>query len=87
MNPGEQTPADAGASVDQPGNTTGRDGFYSVLVRMPGAATALRLRPDGGLTRRRVHAVMLSRARAEQIAAQITADTAHPGVTARAVRL
>lgn len=45
---------------------------YTVIVREKGRLLG-RLCPDGTATRRKIHAVLLSKARAERIAAEINA--------------
>jgi hypothetical protein len=58
---------------------------FTVFVRFAGEKTARRLTPDGGTTRRRVHAALIdSRSKADPIAieCQEYLDRHHPGSTA-----
>lgn len=43
------------------------DRRFTVLVRFPDEKTARRTTPDGGTTRRKVHAAILTRAEAERV--------------------
>jgi hypothetical protein len=93
---GHRVPGDAQAVTEPTTSTCGpcwtatadeATDSWTVLVSIPESKLALRLAPDGTLTRRRVHAALIAtRSRAERIAAEITADPEQPGVTARAAR-
>ena len=60
--------------------------IYTILVSVPESKTALRLAPDGTLTRRKIHAAKVEgRARAEEIARSINEGPKNieAGITAR----
>lgn len=58
---------------------------YAVLGYEDGKLLG-RLAPDGSTTRRNIHALVLSKARAESIATEINEDASLPTVTAKVVR-
>lgn len=63
--------------------STGR--LFTVFVRFADETTARRMMPDGGTTRRRIHAAQIAtRARAEQVAVacQTYLDQHYPGSSA-----
>lgn len=57
------------------------DRRYTVFVRFPDLARALRATPDGGTTHRKIHAAILTRAQAERIMelSRPYLDKHHPG--------
>ncbi|WNV83123.1 hypothetical protein [Umezawaea sp. Da 62-37] len=57
------------------------DRRFTVFVRFPDEKTARRATPDGGTTRRKVHAAILTRAQAERVVelSRSYLDEHHPG--------